>query len=410
MADEQLYGHDGRGHFKGVSLVEVPQNKTLEFTDLLTVESPLDPSKLDESRSYGLGFIKLESRENALTHLGITDDMLAPGIEGPEGPQGAQGIQGPKGDKGDPGPEGPQGLQGNQGVQGAAGPIGPAGLIWQGAYSETVSYNKDDAVSYQGASYFCLKTSLGTPPLPENEYWALMASQGAKGEQGIQGVPGVSDVPGPKGDKGDQGIQGIQGLRGEPGPQGIQGPKGDKGDQGDKGNPGSDAVFNVDSLSQSDLSKLYKKLRPFYPQRYWLTKNVFVRPTSNTVGQSIRIADTNLKITYYPTSVDYFRAELSRYDASLPSTYDFKRAGFYDSGVEGVQWNNYQFTSTPVNLDSVIYNESREFTFYSIYERETSTWWIVNVSILGSLRSSDNGGAIIVTNTTKINNEVEFGA
>lgn len=281
MVDEQLYGHDGRGHFKGVSLVEVPQNKTLEFTDLLTVESPLDPSKLDESRSYGLGFIKLESRENALTHLGITDDMLAPGIEGPEGPQGAQGIQGPKGDK---------------------------------------------------------------------------------------------------------------------------------GDQGDKGNPGSDAVFNVDSLSQSDLSKLYKKLRPFYPQRYWLTKNVFVRPTSNTVGQSIRIADTNLKITYYPTSVDYFRAELSRYDASLPSTYDFKRAGFYDSGVEGVQWNNYQFTSTPVNLDSVIYNESREFTFYSIYERETSTWWIVNVSILGSLRSSDNGGAIIVTNTTKINNEVEFGA
>jgi len=54
---------------------------------------------------------------------------------GPQGPQGPIGI----------------GIQGPPGAQGAAG---PAGLNWQGEWVPCAVYNQDDAVAYNGASYF----------------------------------------------------------------------------------------------------------------------------------------------------------------------------------------------------------------------------------------------------------------
>lgn len=262
MADEQLYGHDGRGHYLGVSLVEVPQNKTLEFTDLLTTESTLNPGKLEASQVYGLEFIKQATRAGALAHLGITDDMLTPGsvgptgpqgdtgpqgpqgiqgnkgergdigptgpqgpigLTGPEGPQGIQGLQGPsgkngidgiglegpKGDPGSPGPEGAQGIQGvqgEQGIQGPVGPIGPAGLTWKGQWNSATAYSSDDAVGYQGASYFALKASTNAIPSTATDDWALLASMGATGPQGPIGLTG------PQGDAGNPGRDGADGA------------------------------------------------------------------------------------------------------------------------------------------------------------------------------------------------------
>lgn len=262
MPDEQLYGHDGRGNFKGVSLYEVPQDVTLKFTDLLTTDSPLNPSKLDTSQEYGLGFIKQATRAGALAHLGITDEMLTPGSQGPQGlqgdpgPAGAQGIQGPKGEKGDtglqglqgltgatgaqgpkgdPGAQGPrgpagidgigiegpkgdpgspgptgeqgiQGVQGEQGIQGPAGPIGPAGLTWKGQWSSATTYAPDDAVGYQGASYFALKASTNAIPSTATDDWALLASMGATGPQGPIGLTG------PQGDAGNPGRDGADGA------------------------------------------------------------------------------------------------------------------------------------------------------------------------------------------------------
>ena len=57
-------------------------------------------------------------------------------------------FQGPPGIQGEPGLDGPQG------PQGPPGPIGPAGLVWQGEFVSCVVYQQNDAVGYNGASYY----------------------------------------------------------------------------------------------------------------------------------------------------------------------------------------------------------------------------------------------------------------
>jgi hypothetical protein len=97
---------------------------------------------------------------------------------------------------------GATGPQGVQGPAGPLGPVGPAGLEWQGAWISGTSYVADDAVGYDGASWFCILATSGTttPDLDET-HWALLASQGAQGEQGVQGPTGPQ---GPAGTAGTQ--------------------------------------------------------------------------------------------------------------------------------------------------------------------------------------------------------------
>jgi hypothetical protein len=116
------------------------------------------------------------------------------------------GTEGPAGPPGPPGPEGPPGA------------VGPAGLNWRGAYDPAVTYAKNDAVGYGGASWFSLTASnAGNTPDSSPASWALLASQGARGPAGADGAPGAQGVkgdPGVKGDKGDPGV------KGDPGPAG----------------------------------------------------------------------------------------------------------------------------------------------------------------------------------------------
>lgn len=91
---------------------------------------------------------------------------------------------------------GPQGVQGPIGPQGVPGPVGPAGLNWQGAWSATGTYVVDDAVGYNGASWFCIANvgPSAIPPDTDTTNWALLAAQGATGPQGPQGVAGTGPV------------------------------------------------------------------------------------------------------------------------------------------------------------------------------------------------------------------------
>lgn len=89
-------------------------------------------------------------------------------------------VVGLRGPQGDPGPRGP------------AGAVGPAGLNWQGSWTSGNDYVEDDAVAYDGASYFCIADVAGgtTNPGDDTTHWALLAAQGANGEEGPRGPRG----------------------------------------------------------------------------------------------------------------------------------------------------------------------------------------------------------------------------
>lgn len=94
------------------------------------------------------------------------------------------------------GSEGPQGIQG---PAGPPGPVGPAGLTWQGAWDTDSSYAVNDAVGFNGASWFCISEVTGTGnsnPEDDTASWALLAAQGATGPQGAQGPQGPQGASG----------------------------------------------------------------------------------------------------------------------------------------------------------------------------------------------------------------------
>ena len=100
------------------------------------------------------------------------------------------------------GPAGPQGIQGPAGPQGALGPVGPAGLEWQGLWDADTAYAADDAVAFNGASWFCISPVTGTgntDPETDTVHWALLAAQGAQGQSGAVGAQGPEGPQGPAG-------------------------------------------------------------------------------------------------------------------------------------------------------------------------------------------------------------------
>ena len=206
-------------------------------------------TKVDKEIGKGLSSNDYTTAEKVKL-AAITGNVAGPagptGATGAIGPQGLQGPAGATGATGPAGATGPQGLQGVAGVAGAdgatgptgaTGPIGPAGLTWKGAWSATGTYAKDDAVGYNGASYFCLApvSNSSATPTSDPTKWALLASQGATGLQGAtgpRGVTGATGPTGPTGAAGPQGIQGLTGSTGATGPAGVQGIAGPIGPAG----------------------------------------------------------------------------------------------------------------------------------------------------------------------------------
>jgi hypothetical protein len=149
-----------------------PLDTNIQDDDLLIGTDKETPSKF--TKNFSVGDIKAFINASA--------------VAGPVGPAGPQGVQGPIG------PDGP------------IGPVGPAGLDWQGSWDSGTSYVADDAVGYNGASYFCILAITGaTPPATnlspdvDTTHWALLASQGAQGPQGPTGAQGPQGEQGPAG-------------------------------------------------------------------------------------------------------------------------------------------------------------------------------------------------------------------
>ena len=128
--------------------------------------------------------------------MSIDNISLTPGPTGATGADGVDGVDGAQG------PEGPQGIE---------GPVGVSGLTWQGAWSNNSLYNKNDAVGWASASWWCVATVSSTasviaPDLDTTHInWTLLAAQGSQGPMGAQGIQGPT---------GSQGIQGVTGPAG----------------------------------------------------------------------------------------------------------------------------------------------------------------------------------------------------
>ncbi|WP_334267757.1 DNRLRE domain-containing protein [Edaphobacter sp. HDX4] len=110
------------------------------------------------------------------------------GPAGPQGPVGVQGVADPQGPAGSPGAQGSTGPQGAQGIQGVQGPQGPAGVSFKGAWSITVGYLPNDAVSYQGSTYVAIAMNLGVRPDITPSAWSVLAQGGSAGPTGPAGV------------------------------------------------------------------------------------------------------------------------------------------------------------------------------------------------------------------------------
>lgn len=129
-----------------------------------------------QMRTFAVQMAALVSRVDSL-EARFAKAVGAGGI-GPEGPAGAPGASGVVGPSGPQGPTGPKGNTGDTGPQGATG---PRGLTWQGSWSGSTTYAKDDAVQYNGSSYVASSTAAadlvpGTAPV-----WELLAQKGAAG-------------------------------------------------------------------------------------------------------------------------------------------------------------------------------------------------------------------------------------
>jgi hypothetical protein len=179
--------------------------------ELLYVTSSIDPTtqflipfhkiKLIEPAGVNDSKIYFNGRSPIFVNEDIVSLSAQIALAQTGGSQGPQGVAGPTG------PQGPQGVP---------GPVGPAGLNWQGTWSASSTYVVDDAVSYNGASYFCINP-VGpsvTNPILDTANWALLAAQGATGPQGPQGATGLQGPIGPQGPAGSS--SGFSRYIGEP--------------------------------------------------------------------------------------------------------------------------------------------------------------------------------------------------
>lgn len=218
----------GSGWVLSLTLGATAIERTVVFTgSTLTWEqlTDVDPSTLDT----------LPQNTALAAWQAVLDQLKAARLPGPPGPRGLPGL---KGEPGTPGPTGPQG---------EAGAVGPAGLTWRSTWSSTASYAVDDAVSYNGASYFASAVpAVGAVP-GVAAAWTPLAIQGQKGDPGTPGADGATGAQGPTGAKGDTGAPGATGATGPAGtdgapgatgPQGVAGPAGPTGPQGATGATG----------------------------------------------------------------------------------------------------------------------------------------------------------------------------
>jgi hypothetical protein len=99
------------------------------------------------------------------------------------------------------------------------------GLDPAGAWRSSATYQPDDLVTYQGATWRAKLTNRNKAPT-DATFWEQIADRGAAGAQGARGAQGATGPAGPQGATGPAGPTGSTGPTGATGATGPQGPTG----------------------------------------------------------------------------------------------------------------------------------------------------------------------------------------
>lgn len=111
--------------------------------------------------------------------------------------------------------------------------LGRVTVIHKGIWRSDAQYEKLDVVTHEDSSYMAIASSIGVPPLRDEDIdsstsinglkWKLLAGCGVDGADGADGSDGADGPKGLTGPKGNSGPEGPRGLQGPEGPRGLQG-------------------------------------------------------------------------------------------------------------------------------------------------------------------------------------------
>jgi hypothetical protein len=231
---------------------------------------------------------------------------------------------------------GSQGPQGIQGPAGPPGPVGPAGLEWQGSWDTDSSYNVDDAVGFNGASWFCISEVTGTGnsnPEEDTVSWALLAAQGAVGPQGEQGPTGPQ---GPQGESGSAPVY-TQGI-------GIS--------TTSASNASNVLLYNQNIITPSANNQSVR-----LPQNAPIGTEIIVRyNTSASVGNTLNVRPFLLGTTI--SSLQNVNSNSDRYVLSENDNVKFISRGSDFWLVEAITYDNVSFNNFKTGSRGMIIQES----------------------------------------------------
>lgn len=258
--------------------------------------------------------------------------------------------------------KGAQGSPGLPGIPGPIGPVGPAGLNWQGAWSALGTYVVDDAVGYNGASWFCINPvgPSATPPNLDTVNWSLLAAQGAQGNQGIQGLQGDPGDPGPQGPAGPPNTLVIGTVTSAASPSAtITGTapnqtlnlvlaKGDQGDPGPPGPAGSGSVVAGNAVYVSKSGNDSTGVRNNLGLSFL------------TINAALAAAQTGDTVVVFPGTYEMTEGLVLRDGIN----FDFLGTGLVQvlAGVNNYIFDDIKFRGTWSNLTAYAVNDS---VFYS---------------------------------------------
>lgn len=149
--------------------------------------------------------------------------------------------------------------------------LGRVSIVPKGKWNENTSYNRLDAVVYNGSSWLAKKQNIGKLPEASTDYWQLLAERGENGERGPAGtgliiidtVASVDMLPdeAKNGDTYGVGtappydvyIYGGGGWTNYGPITGPQGPKGDEGEDGATFSPQMDGSGNLSWVNDKGL-------------------------------------------------------------------------------------------------------------------------------------------------------------